>query len=144
MRFGDDDLPGHKVRRNKNGTVRHGWAARHDLVKLGYRPKWVRLHYNFEDRDERLLAAAQCRKLQAEMLAWASGIRSHERAFDGTVAGLVRAARAETDQARTPTRAGLRRQGNGTQPPIAGVRHGIAIRNDAAPARRHRRMGANP
>jgi integrase len=91
MRFGDVDMPGHKVRHNKNGTVRHGWAARHDLVKLGYRPKWVRLHYNFEDQAERLLAAAQCRKLQAEMLAWASGIRSDKRAFDGTVAGLVRA-----------------------------------------------------
>jgi hypothetical protein len=90
-RFADDDMPGHKVRRNKNGTLRHGWAARHDLIKLGYRPKWVRLHYDFQDRTERQLAAAQCRKLQAEMLAWASGIRSDERAFDGTVAGLVRA-----------------------------------------------------
>jgi hypothetical protein len=89
-RLGDNQMPGHKVRRNKDGTVRHGWAARHDLVTLGYRPKWVRLHYNFEDQTERLLAAAQCRKLQAEMLAWASGIRSDNRAFDGTVAGLVR------------------------------------------------------
>ena len=90
MRCGEDDMPGHKVRRNKNGTLRHGWAARHDLVKIGYRPKWVRLHYNFQDRTELQLAAAQCRRLQAEMLAWASGIRSDERAFDGTVAGLVR------------------------------------------------------
>src|SRR5262249_29356409 len=89
MRSGDDDMPGHKVRHNKDGTVRHGWAARHDLVKLGYQPKWVRLHYSFEDQTERLLAAAQCRKLQAEMLAWASGMRSDERAFDGTVASLV-------------------------------------------------------
>jgi hypothetical protein len=30
--------------------LRHGWAARHDLIKLGYRPKWVRLHYDFQDR----------------------------------------------------------------------------------------------
>jgi hypothetical protein len=90
MRFGDDDMPGHKVRRNKDGTVRHGWAARHDLVKLGYRPKWVRLHYDFGDPGERRLAAAQCRKLQAEMLVWASGVCSDERAFDGTVAALVR------------------------------------------------------
>jgi hypothetical protein len=91
MRFGDDDMPGHKIRRNKDGTLRHGWAARHDLVKLGYTPKWVRLHYDFDDPDERLLAAAQCRKLQAEMLAWGSGLRSDVRAFDGTVGGLVRA-----------------------------------------------------
>ena len=91
MRFGDGDMPGHKVRRNKDGSIRHGWAARHDLVKLGYTPKWVRLHYDFDNPAERLLAAAQCRKLQAEMLAWASGIRSDDRAFDGTVAALVRA-----------------------------------------------------
>jgi hypothetical protein len=91
MRFGDDDMPGHKVRRNKDRTVRHGWAARHDLVKLGYRPKWVRLHYDFNDPVEQRLAAAQCRKLQAEMLAWASGLRSDVKAFDGTVASLVRA-----------------------------------------------------
>jgi hypothetical protein len=39
MRYGDDDMPGHKVRRNKDETIRHGWAARHDLVKLGYTPK---------------------------------------------------------------------------------------------------------
>jgi hypothetical protein len=91
MRFGDDDMPGHKVRRNKDETIRHGWAARHDLVKLGYTPKWVRLHYNFDDPTERRLAAAQCGKLQAEMLAWASGIRADFGAFDGTVASLVRA-----------------------------------------------------
>ena len=91
MRFGDDDMPGHKVRRNKDGTIRHGWGARHDLVKIGYTPKWVRLHYNFDDPTERQLAAAQCRKLQAEMLAWGSGVRSDVRAFDGTVASLVRA-----------------------------------------------------
>lgn len=91
MRFGDDDMPGHKVRRNKDGTVRHLWAARHDLVKLGYRPKTVRLHYDFGQQAERQLAAAQCRKLQAEMLAWASGMRSDGRPFDGTVAALVRA-----------------------------------------------------
>ena len=86
----DDDMPGHKVRRNRNGTIRHGWAARHDLVKAGYEPKWVRLHYNFDDAAERTLAAAACRKLQAEMHAWAAGVRSSERAFDGTVAALIR------------------------------------------------------
>ena len=86
----DNDLPGHKVRRNKDGTTRHGWAARHDLVKAGYEPKWVRLHYNFNDATERTLAAATCRRLQAEMLAWAAGLRSSEQAFDGTLAALVR------------------------------------------------------
>jgi hypothetical protein len=91
MRFANNEMPGHKVRRNKDGTIRHGWAARHDLVKLGYTPKWVRLHYDFDDPGEQRLAVAQCRKLQAEMLAWASGMRSDEKAFDGTLASLVRA-----------------------------------------------------
>jgi hypothetical protein len=86
----DNDLPGHKVRRNKDGTTRHGWAARHDLAKAGYEPKWVRLHYNFNDATERSLAAATCRRLQAEMLAWAAGLRPSEQAFDGTLAALVR------------------------------------------------------
>jgi hypothetical protein len=83
-------MPGHKVRRRADGTVRHGWAARHDLVKLGYSPKWVRLHYDFNDPGERLLAAAACQKLQAEMLQWAAGHRSTDRPFDGTIASLVR------------------------------------------------------
>src|SRR5262249_14410137 len=85
-----ENMPGHKIRRNKNGTIRHGWAARHDLVKAGYEPKWVRLHYNFDDATERTLATSACLRLQAEMLAWAAGMRSSERAFDGTVASLVR------------------------------------------------------
>ena len=85
-----EDMPGHKIRRNKNGTIRHGWAARHDLAKAGYEPKWVRLHYNFHDATERALASSACLRLQAEMLAWAAGIRSSERTFDGTVASLVR------------------------------------------------------
>jgi integrase len=88
--YSDNDMPGHKLRRNKDGTIRHGWAARHDLIKAGYRPKWVRLHYNFDEPDERKLAAAACRRLQAEMLAWATGMRSPDRIFDGTVAALVR------------------------------------------------------
>jgi hypothetical protein len=86
----DDNMPGHKTRRNRDGSVRHGWAARHDLVKAGYQPKWVRLHYDFSNPIERTLAAAACQKLQAEMLAWAAGARAAERPFDGTVAGLVR------------------------------------------------------
>lgn len=86
----DDSMPGHKTRPNKDGTIRHGWAARHDLVKLGYKPKWVRLHYDFNDPGERRLASAQCRKLQAEMLMWAAGTRPEQRTFDGLVAGLVR------------------------------------------------------
>lgn len=90
MRFGNEDMPGHKVRRNKDGTVRHLWAARHDLVKLGYTPKTVRLHYDFQNPTERQLMAAQCRKLQAEMLAWGSGLRSEQVTFDGTVSALVR------------------------------------------------------
>ena len=86
----DDKAPGHKVRRNRDGTERHLWVARHDLVKAGYLPKTVRLHYDGTTRAGRLLIDAACRKLQAEMLEWASGRRRERYRFDGTIAGLVR------------------------------------------------------
>jgi hypothetical protein len=91
----DDRMPGHKTRKNRDGTVRHGWAARHDLVKAGYRPKWVRLHYDLSNPDERKLAAAACQRLQAEMLSWAANSRSVGRPFDGTLGCLAR--RYQTD-----------------------------------------------
>ena len=81
-------VPGHKIRRNKDGSVRHGWAARHDLVK--HTPKWSGciLH------PKMLICGAARRrpmpKAAAEMLAWASRMRSNDLTFDGTVV-LVRA-----------------------------------------------------
>jgi hypothetical protein len=93
----ESEAPGKKVRRNGDGTTRILWVARTDLVKAGYRPKSVRLHYNEDDPSDALLISAACRKLQAEMLEWSSGRRNNERPFDGTVASLIRL--YQTDEA---------------------------------------------
>ena len=65
------DAPGLKRKRNEDGSFRYYWQARTDLVKKGYRPSSVRLHYpeTFEGKTQR---AARCRVLWAEMLAWAA------------------------------------------------------------------------
>src|SRR6478736_3900687 len=86
----NDDAPGRKVRRNKDGSQRVLWVARADIVKAGYVPKTVRLHYDPDDPAQAPLIAAACRKLQAEMLEWAAGRRDGKRRFDGTVSSLVR------------------------------------------------------
>ncbi|MFO1100159.1 MAG: hypothetical protein U1E81_18315 [Xanthobacteraceae bacterium] len=85
-----DDTPGLKVRRNRDGTERVYWVARPDLVAKGYRPKTVRLHYNAADPSDRMLIAAACMKLQAEMLDWSAGRRDVRCLFDGTIASLIR------------------------------------------------------
>jgi len=81
---------GRKDRGNKDGTRRAYWVARHDLVKAGYTPKTVRLHYPVGDPGGEMLIEAACRRLQAEMLAWAAGYRQNYERFDGTIAGLIR------------------------------------------------------
>ncbi len=80
--------PGLKWRTRGDGSRVPYWCPRSELVKQGYRPKTVRLHY--EANDPAL--ADRCRALQAEMLAWAgdqSGKRYKEE-YDGTFASLVR------------------------------------------------------
>jgi hypothetical protein len=84
----ETETPGMKLRRNRDGTTRLLWVARATLVKAGYLPKSVRLHYNADDPAHAPLISAACHKLQAEMLEWSSG-RRENRAFDGTVASLV-------------------------------------------------------
>ncbi|MCT8970689.1 integrase [Microbaculum marinisediminis] len=86
----DDDAPGYKARRNKDGTVRHVWVARADLVRKGYTPKTVRLHYDATTPDGRALIAAACRRYQAEMLSWAAGQKQDYLRFDGTLRSLIR------------------------------------------------------
>lgn len=80
-------MPGLKRRPNRDGTERLVWVARADLVKAGYEPKTVRLHY---PANEVALISAACLKYQAEMLEWASGHKQDPLRFDGTVASLVR------------------------------------------------------
>lgn len=84
--------PGLRIRTRGNDTQVAYWVARQDLVKAGYRPKVVRLHYDLSDP----LLVARCHALQAEMLEWAAGNQLGKPAlYDGTFASLVR--RYETD-----------------------------------------------
>lgn len=70
-----------------NGDRVPYWRARRDLIKAGYRPKNVRLHYVPDDPA----LIARCHVLQAEMLEWAtSSGRGRAVAYDGSFASLVR------------------------------------------------------
>ena len=82
------DAPGLKRKRNDDGTFRYYWQARTDLVRKGYRPSSVRLH--FAETSEGLgQRAARCRILWAEMLAWAAndGVLA-ARGYDGNIGSL--------------------------------------------------------
>jgi hypothetical protein len=91
------ETPGLKVRQNRDGTKRLYWVARVDLVKKGYQPETVRLHYKADHPDDYRLIQAACRKLQSEMLEWAAGRRDNQRQFDGTLGSLVQ--HYQTDEA---------------------------------------------
>jgi hypothetical protein len=82
------DAPGLKRKRNDDGTFRYYWQARTDLVKKGYRPSSVRLHFA-ETSEGVAQRAARCRILWAEMLAWATndGVLA-ARGYDGTIGSL--------------------------------------------------------
>lgn len=86
----DHETPGLKRRYNRDGTPRLYWVARADLVKAGYEPESVRLHYDETNPEDRLLIASACQRLQAEMLLWAGGHRRDPLRFEGTVASLIR------------------------------------------------------
>jgi hypothetical protein len=80
------DAPGLKRKRNKDGTERVYWECRTDLRKRGYEPSSVRLH----DTDAEA-QAARCRRLQADMLAWAAnGDAFSKRGYDGSLGALAR------------------------------------------------------
>jgi hypothetical protein len=82
--------PGLQWRARAAGKRVPYWIARHDLVKQGYTPKSVRLHYdNVAELEHR------CRVLQAEMLEW-SGV-GQRRPFDGSVQSLVDCYQADPD-----------------------------------------------
>jgi hypothetical protein len=84
------DAPGLKIRRSKSGAVRLLWIARTDIVKAGYEPKCVRLHYRLDDPADRALVSSACKKLQAEMLEWRAGQHGDRLRFDGTLTCLIR------------------------------------------------------
>jgi hypothetical protein len=82
-----EETPGLVWRTRGNGSSAAYWVARTDLVKLGYRPKTVRLHYPAGDPQ----IAARCHVLQAEMLKWATDNRTGQHVlYDGTFASLAR------------------------------------------------------
>lgn len=82
-----EKTPGLVWRRRSNGSQIAYWTARADLIKAGYRPRTVRLHY--APNDPALVA--RCHVLQAEMLSWSAGNRMGPAThYDGTFASLVR------------------------------------------------------
>jgi integrase len=91
------NAPGFKTRKNKDGTLRLYWVARGDLVRRGYRPQTVRLHYDLNKPLDHPLILAACQRLQAEMLEWSSGRTRGPNSFNGTVKDLVR--RYQVDRA---------------------------------------------
>lgn len=90
------DAPGLKRKRNKDGTFREYWEARADLVKRGYRPSSVRLHYPVTS-EGRIQLASRCQILQAEMLAWASRGDHATPSYDGTFKSLSRLFQTNAD-----------------------------------------------
>jgi hypothetical protein len=84
------NAPGLKRKRNSDGSVRWYWEARSDLVKKGYMPSTVRLHYPDTPQGE-AERAARCGTLWAEMLAWyAAGGQTLRAGYDGTIGSLGR------------------------------------------------------
>jgi hypothetical protein len=85
--------PGLQWRNRANGERRAYWISRSDLIKRGYTPKCVPLHYdgNME------LIEHRCRVLQAEMLEWSTNTSRQRRPFDGTVRSLVNCYEVDPD-----------------------------------------------
>lgn len=86
-----DDAPGLKVRALRDGTFAAYWAARHDMVKRGYRPKYFPLWRGKEPNDvDRAMVAEHCNVLQADMITWGrGGIPAGPVEFDGTISSLI-------------------------------------------------------
>lgn len=87
-----DDAPGLKWRPRAKGGWHAYWICRGDVVARGYETKTVRL-MAIEGEvfpPQVLYVQDRCRRLQAEMLAWANGnIPQVGIAFDGTLRGLI-------------------------------------------------------
>ena len=85
---GSNRAPGLKWRREHTAAY---WVARADLVKKGFKPSTVRIHFDPADFSHQAKIAAKCRVLQAEMLAWQrDGGAPRVGAFDGTFRSLIR------------------------------------------------------
>jgi hypothetical protein len=91
------DALGYKCKANRDETWREGWEARHDIVKRGYRPSWVRLFYP-DTPDGRRQLAAHCQELQGQMLAWAANEGAFpQHGYDGSVRSLAHRFQSDED-----------------------------------------------
>ncbi|MBA4220242.1 MAG: integrase [Methylobacterium sp.] len=88
MRSDHYPTPGLKRRKRARGHALY-WVAREDIVKAGFTPKTVQLHYADTSQELPLVSAA-CLRLQAEMLAWSAGAKQDYKTFDGTIGSLSR------------------------------------------------------
>ncbi|MFG1377334.1 hypothetical protein [Xanthobacter autotrophicus] len=87
---GSDRAPGLSWRPRKDGKAAY-WVAREDLVRKGFKPSTVRIHFDPADPFHPAKIAAKCRVLQAEMLTWQrDGGAPRAAAFDGTFRSLIR------------------------------------------------------
>ena len=87
---GSDHAPGLSWRPRKDGKAAY-WVAREELVKKGFKPSTVRIHFDPADPLHSAKIAAKCRVLQAEMLAWLrDGGAPRAAAFNGTFRSLIR------------------------------------------------------
>jgi hypothetical protein len=90
--------PGLKKLRRKGGRVDCYWVADEKLVKKGYPVKTLRLTGDPSQPSDFAAMASVCRRCQAEMLQWASGIMPRSnRSARGTVAWLCDAFETDRD-----------------------------------------------
>ncbi len=90
--------PGLKKLKRKRGRVDCYWVADEKLVKQGYPVKTVRLTGDPSAPLDFAAMASVCRRCQAEMLQWASGIvPGSNRAARGTIAWLCDAFETDKD-----------------------------------------------
>ena len=90
------NAPGYKLKRNRNGTFREGWEARHGIARRGYEPKWMRLHYP-DTPEGREQLASHCQRLQIEMQAWVANEDAFpKRGYDGTIRSLAHQFQTDT------------------------------------------------
>lgn len=84
------EAPGLQWRKRKTGERIPYWYARPDLIKRGYRPRSVRLHFNVNDPLELEAMASRCCRLQDEMLQWSRrGHAAPSPIYDGKLATLI-------------------------------------------------------
>lgn len=97
MKLHSCEAPGLKWRARKDGKAAY-WVARPDLVKKGFRPSTVRIHFDPTDQIHMQHIAARCRDLQGQMLTWSGESRFPSRnVYDGSLRSLIRCYQTDED-----------------------------------------------